>query len=204
MILYSKSFCDGSVIPEQFAMVQADPETRMNFSINMNPHLEWSRVPDNTKSFVVVCYDEDAPVSHESVNRDDVTIAEDAHRTIFYHWLISDIPAHLRTIKEGEFSNEFRIGGKSPATHASGAREAVNDFTWAMANHDQMRGDYWGYDGPCPPWNDLKPHTYRFIVYALDIEKCPADEKSGCKTIVEAIRPHVLDMASIAGTYSIR
>ena len=33
-----------------------------------------------------------------------------------------------------------------------------------------MSGDYFGYDGPCPPWNDSIVHHYVFTVYALDVD----------------------------------
>ena len=32
-----------------------------------------------------------------------------------------------------------------------------------------MFGDYYGYDGPCPPWNDELVHRYVFTLYALDV-----------------------------------
>ena len=32
-----------------------------------------------------------------------------------------------------------------------------------------MSGDYFGYDGPCPPWNDALVHRYVFTLYALDV-----------------------------------
>ena len=41
-------------------------------------------------------------------------------------------------------------------------------LTWFASDKD-MAGDYHGYDGPCPPWNDEIPHRYVFTVYALDV-----------------------------------
>jgi len=32
-----------------------------------------------------------------------------------------------------------------------------------------MRGDYYGYLGPGPPWNDALVHHYVFTVYGLDV-----------------------------------
>ena len=34
-----------------------------------------------------------------------------------------------------------------------------------------MFGDYYGYDGPCPPWNDELVHRYVFTLYALDVPR---------------------------------
>ena len=50
-----------------------------------------------------------------------------------------------------------------------GARQGVNSYTsWFASDHD-MSGDYFGYDGPCPPWNDALVHRYVFTLYALDV-----------------------------------
>jgi phosphatidylethanolamine-binding protein (PEBP) family uncharacterized protein len=38
-----------------------------------------------------------------------------------------------------------------------------------------MAGEYYGYDGPCPPWNDERVHTYVFTLYALDIPRLPLE-----------------------------
>ena len=45
----------------------------------------------------------------------------------------------------------------------------VNNYTDWFAGDEQMAGDYGGYDGPCPPWNDELLHHYRFTLYALDV-----------------------------------
>jgi hypothetical protein len=66
-----------------------------------------------------------------------------------------------------------------------------------------MGGDYYGYDGPAPPWNDSIPHHYRFTVYALDVENLEVgDDPFTGKDVWEAIEGHVLAQASIAGTYT--
>jgi hypothetical protein len=61
-------------------------------------------------------------------------------------------------------------GGKSgplvPFTIKNGTehqlRQGVNDYTGWFANDPDMAGEYYGYDGPCPPWNDERVHTYVF------------------------------------------
>ena len=51
MDISSSSFADGEVIPGRYAFAKPDPETRVTLSDNVNPHLEWSGVPDGTRSF---------------------------------------------------------------------------------------------------------------------------------------------------------
>jgi Raf kinase inhibitor-like YbhB/YbcL family protein len=58
-----------------------------------------------------------------------------------------------------------------------------------------MRGDYYGYDGPCPPWNDEIVHHYVFTVFALDVERLDGDGKLGGQQVRAAMQGHVLAQA---------
>ena len=51
----------------------------------------------------------------------------------------------------------------------------MNDYTGWFAGDADMGGTYNGYDGPAPPWNDLRVHRYHFQLFALDIERYPVD-----------------------------
>ena len=50
--------------------------------------------------------------------------------------------------------------GKPGPDAPHGARHGINDYTGWFASDADMAGDYYGYDGPCPPWNDEIPHRY--------------------------------------------
>ena len=67
-----------------------------------------------------------------------------------------------------------------------------------------MKGDYYGYDGPCPPWNDERVHRYVFTLYALDVARCAlAEPRFTGPEVRAAIEGHVLAQASISGTYTL-
>ena len=66
-----------------------------------------------------------------------------------------------------------------------------------------MRGDYYGYDGPCPPWNDLRLHRYVFTLYALDVSHVEVDGDLTGPNARLAIAGHVLAQASLTGTYTL-
>lgn len=66
-----------------------------------------------------------------------------------------------------------------------------------------MRGDYFGYDGPCPPWNDEIRHRYVFTVFALDIDTLPLDGTFGGQQVREAMKEHILAEASLTGLYAL-
>jgi hypothetical protein len=66
-----------------------------------------------------------------------------------------------------------------------------------------MAGNYFGYDGPCPPWNDEIIHHYHFTLYATGLEKCPVQGTFTGPDVLSAIAGHVLATASLVGTYAI-
>ena len=65
-----------------------------------------------------------------------------------------------------------------------------------------MDGKYFGYDGPCPPWNDSIIHHYVFTLYALDIYRTPLDGAFTGQDVRKSIKKHVLAETSIVGTYT--
>ena len=72
-----------------------------------------------------------------------------------------------------------------------------------FAGDPDMRGDYYGYDGPCPPWNDQRVHRYVFTVYALDVDSLDVQGKFTGAEALSAIKNHVLGQASLTGTYTL-
>jgi phosphatidylethanolamine-binding protein (PEBP) family uncharacterized protein len=94
-------------------------------------------------------------------------------------------------------------GGKQNLTGPAGSRQGINDYTSWFASDVDMSGTYRGYDGPCPPWNDLLVHRYQFTVYALSSERAPLDEDFKASDVLAAIKPLILAEASLTGTYSL-
>jgi phosphatidylethanolamine-binding protein (PEBP) family uncharacterized protein len=78
----------------------------------------------------------------------------------------------------------------------------IEFFHW-FAEDKAMSGRYYGYDGPCPPWNDTLLHYYDFRLFALDVLRL---ETSGLLTgpvVKSALAGHVLGQAALLGTYSL-
>lgn len=200
MKLTSHSLRDGQPIPEKNAMGvrgEAGPVPGPNLS----PHLAWSDVPEGTRSFALLAVDVDAP-SPEKANRSDVTIPDSAPRSDFYHWILVDIPASTRELAEGLDSQGLTPKGKPPGKTSYGVR-GVNSYKEWFGDDAEMGGDYGGYDGPWPPFNDERTHRYHFTLYALDVERCPVEGRFTGPDVKKAIEGHVLAQASIVGTYAI-
>lgn len=203
MKLYSDSFNDGDFIPGEYAFCLPDAAHHVCLGKNLNPHLAWSDAPAGTSSFALICCDPDVPSRGDDVNQEDRTVPADLPRVDFFHWVLADLPASLGEIAEGEFSSQVVPRGKPGPQAPHGARQGINDYTdWFDADND-MRGDYYGYDGPCPPWNDEIVHRYVFTLYALDIEALPGDDKLTGASLRAAIAEHILAQASLTGRYSL-
>jgi Raf kinase inhibitor-like YbhB/YbcL family protein len=203
MKLSSNSFANGDHIPDAFAFAVIDVAHHVKLSANHNPHLAWRDAPARTASFAVVCRDGDVPSKPDDVNQEGREIPSTLPRVDFFHWLLIDIPPSMQSITAGTFSDKVTPRGKSGPMAPHGTRQGINDYTGWFAGDNDMRGDYFGYDGPCPPWNDSIVHHYEFTVYALDIARAPVEGAFKGPDLLRAIEGHVLDKAQLVGTYTL-
>jgi Raf kinase inhibitor-like YbhB/YbcL family protein len=203
MQLMSSSFGHEQRIPDGFAFGVPDPAQHLRLGPNRNPHLRWSGAPSATRSLVMLCVDTDVPTSADDVNREGRVVPVSLPRTDFYHWLMVDIPPTVQEIGAGACSDSIVARGKRTPPGPAGARQGLNDYTLWFAGDADMGGEYFGYDGPCPPWNDELLHHYHFVLYATDLERCPVDGAFTGAQVRAAIAGHVLAEARLTGTYSL-
>lgn len=204
MKIASDSFELRKTIPAEFAFGKpGDDESPIALSDNRNPHLIWSDVPEGTKSFALLCVDPDVPTVRELVNREDAVVPEDQVRGEFYHWVMVDIAPDVREIAAGSCSDGIAARGKKDPPGPKGARQGRNDYTGFFADDADMKGDYFGYDGPCPPFNDERVHRYFFRLFALDVERLDVEDGFRGGDVFTAMQGHVLAEASVHGAYAI-
>ena len=202
MKCWSDSFSDGAPIPARFAFGKHDPESHVALSENENPHLAFSGLPEGTRSLALICHDPDVPSRGDDVNQEGRVVPADLPRVDFFHWILVDLDPQGGPIREGEVSRGITPGGK-PGPESARGRVGLNGYTQWFAGDAEMAGDYFGYDGPCPPWNDAIVHHYHFTLYALDVARCPVTGAFGGAALRATIDGHVLARAAITGTYTL-
>lgn len=203
MQLRSRSFTDGDPLPAEVAFAVPDPVNHFALGANRNPHLEWSDVPQGTKSFALLMHDYDVPSRPDDVNQEGREVPASLPRVEFFHWLLLDIPPTAREIASGSHSNGVTPRGKLGPAAPHGLRHGINDFSKWFSGDARMEGKYYGYDGPAPPWNDAIVHHYVFTLYALDIPRLQVQGELNGPNIRAALAGHVLSEAALMGTYSL-
>ena len=204
MIIESNAFLDGASISARYAAGAMGGAV----SENLNPPLVWRDVPEQTRSFVLICHDPDAPAVMDDVGKTDREIPPETPRQNFYHWLLVDLHSGLRSIKEGEFSSAFVNKGKQDRQAAYGSRQGLNDYTvWNKGNPD-VEGLYFGYDGPWPPFNDAIPHRYVFTLFALGADQLDVRGDFNGEDVLQALavleeKGLVLAQTSVTGLYTL-
>ena len=202
MKLRSNSFEHGDFLPAEFAFGKTSAEGKIDLSDNESPHLAWDDLPEGTKSIAILCIDRDVPTKPDDVNQEGRMVPSDLPRAEFSHWVLVDL-APDATIEEGAFSDGITAKGKAGPDGPQGTRQGINDYTGWFAGDPDMAGDYYGYDGPCPPFNDSIVHHYYFTAYALDLDRVPVEGKFTAADVKAAIEGHVLGEATLMAKYKI-
>lgn len=203
MKLRSDSFEDHARIPVEFAFGKPGDGEPCVLSANRNPHLAWSGAPAATRSFALACIDADVPGKPDDVNKPGRSVPADLPRVEFVHWLMADIPAGCSELAARSCSDGVTARGKRSPAGPSGTRQGRNDYTGWFANDAEMAGDWLGYDGPCPPWNDERLHHYRFRLFALDVGQLELPPAYTWADLRQAMQGHVLAEAGLTGVYSL-
>jgi Raf kinase inhibitor-like YbhB/YbcL family protein len=201
MRVTSQSFANDAPIPGDFAFCVPADEGHATLAPNRNPHLAWSDAPNGTKSFAILCHDPDVPSKGDDVNQEGRTVPADLPCVDFFHWVLVDIAPTVDHIDAATHSDGVTPHGKKPGPAPVGV-QGINDYTGWFAGDDAMKGDYGGYDGPAPPWNDSIVHHYHFTVFALDVESLGLAGSFTGQQARDAMKGHVLDQASWVGIYS--
>lgn len=159
-LLTAPDIPQGAVIPDRFA-----EDSRVS------PRLVWSGVPEGTRSFALTVTDPDLP-------------AEFNFPRAFAHWMIHDIPGHVRELVEG---------ASGSLAMPTGAIELNSDFVTF-----RIPGFGRGWGGPWPP---DRQHRYVFTLYALKAARAAVPPDADLPTFAAAVLPLTIDQASFTAVY---
>jgi len=148
LVIKSSAFEQMGMIPEKYTCK----------GVNVSPPLQWSDVPEGTKSFALIHDDPDAPSGD------------------WIHWVLYNIPADVRELKEN-------IPTKKELD--DGTRQGITDFGKLS------------YGGPCPPSGT---HRYFFKLYALD-EMLDLPAGSTKEELIKAMQGHILAQGELIGRF---
>jgi len=144
----SPAFKNGEAIPAKFSCDGRD----------VSPVLLWTEPPTGTQSFALIMDDPDAPMG------------------TWVHWVMFNIPASTRDLKEGTPTDPQLSDGSLQGKTSAGST---------------------GYHGPCPPSGT---HRYFFKLYALDTTlSLPSGANK--KELLAAMEDHILANIELLGTY---
>jgi Raf kinase inhibitor-like YbhB/YbcL family protein len=160
-----------------------------------SPGLRWTAGPPGTKSYVIIMVDPDVTADLSLMNKPGVTIPVDAPRQNIYHWELVDIPPAVTHLDPGAEGDGLVLSGKPIGPGVVGIR-GTNDY-WPFFNKNpnmppERHGPYGGFDGPCPPANDEKVHTYKFQVFALDVATLGLSGQFFAPAVIKAMDGHIL------------
>jgi Raf kinase inhibitor-like YbhB/YbcL family protein len=193
---------NGKMIPAKYAFCAAAAEGHVAAGGDVSPAISWSKGPNGTKSYAVIFYDTDSPAEQrEKMNKEGMKLGADVPRRKFFHWVLVDIPADVTSIKEGAESSG-RVAKGKPATPAAAGVRGLNDFTKVLAANEAMKGQYYGYDGPCPPWNDENVHHYHYAVYALSVPSLNLGKEFDGTAAAEAMKGKVLAEGEVLALFT--
>ncbi|HVY33768.1 MAG TPA: YbhB/YbcL family Raf kinase inhibitor-like protein [Caulobacteraceae bacterium] len=167
---------------------------------NVSPAVSWSKGPRGTRSYALIMTDLDVPKDLGASGRRGAMIAADAPRIPFIHWVLIDIPPSITHLTRGQESAGFAPGPR-PLGLTDHGRRGANVYSNYYPKGSPLAGPRGGYDGPCPPNNDPKPHRYVTQVYALDVAKLGLSGVFFGESALRRMSGHVLASGSTTALY---
>lgn len=108
------------------------PEKHTGYGEDISPTLEWTRIPEGTKSLALICHDPDAPLVLPGTYG-------------FVHWVLYNIPGTATGLPEGtkdytsginDAGNQGYNGPKPPPGHG-----VHHYFWWLLALKEELNLD---------------------------------------------------------------
>jgi Raf kinase inhibitor-like YbhB/YbcL family protein len=140
---------------------------------DVSPPLAWEGAPKGTVAFALLLSDPDAPSPEQPADKP------------WSHWVLYDLPGSATELPEG-------LQREAKPLSLGGALQGLNSWP----------DDNVGYRGPDPPPGSGK-HRYVFTLYALGSPLALDPAETTYDDVLTAMNGHILDSATLIGTYEI-
>ena len=154
---------------------------------DVSPGVSWSAGPPGTKSYALIMTDPDVPASGGDPSQPSAPIPADVPRRVLYHWILLQIPATMTGLPPGTGNKYAELFGGPKTPMSPGAGQEFSEY---------------GYGGPCPPVQDLKPHHYHIRVFALDLATFPNATPIDGASLEEMLASHILAEGEATAAYA--
>ncbi len=145
---------------------------------SVSPHLAWSGYPPETQSFLLTCYDPDAP-----------------REGGFWHWAVADIPVTVNSIPSGNSVSMMKaLASRFFRPPSSiGVAESMD-----LPNGSGIPG----FLGAAPPKGD-RVHRYFFAVHALNVTQLelPHGRRTAPALVAATAVPYTVARGVLMGTF---
>ncbi len=197
------SIKSGKMIPTKYSFCMPAAQGHIGPGPDISPSISWTKGPRGTQSYAIAVTDTDSPkTDREKMNKEGMTVPKSATRQTFFHMILVDIPADVRSLPEGAASTA-RVPHGKPASETKIGVPGLSTFTVIFAANDAMKGKYYGYDGECPAWNDeIDPHHIHFMVYALSVKSLNMPQDFDGPAAIDAMKGKVLAEGKLDALYT--
>lgn len=193
LTLSSPEFNNGGQLKDKHAAcVYSTKKKQVIHGRNASPALKWSNAPATTQSFALIATDPDVPVDRRNVNKPGKIIAYNTKRRLVYHWIVIDIPRHVRKLRS-------EAGSLAPLNVGHTVSQPRNTWAYVVRYADRVRFSD-SYVGPCPPNNDQRIHRYRFQLFALNVKSVPKGLNK--MQVLTFIKQHTIQSTQLLGLKS--
>lgn len=106
--LTSQDIADGQPLDKKFTAAGA----------NVSPQLSWSGFPERTESFLVTCFDPDAPTPSG-----------------YWHWNLLDLPASVTSLDQGMGESDLLLSGAAYHVRSDGGSHSYEGAAPPAGDH---------------------------------------------------------------------
>lgn len=134
---------------------------------DLSPALSFDQAPDSSDHLALFMFDldsEEPQVKKSDPHQKDHALWENRKARLL--WAVLGLDRNLRALPQSFGGEGLKLNGKAMPSTWGGTLQLVNDYSVHFFS-PQLKGTYYGYDGPCIRWDDpLRHHRILILLFA--------------------------------------